>query len=204
MQRTLERELLQASGKTRTCQTQVHTKLLSATCLCCPVANLFSTKLACQVNATHWEGSTNSCTAGEPVAPALDKTVGQIHGGNISLLPGAGEQNVELKWPLWGMEWLRSCCGENQALHCFGETGSKLKLSLTKIKNSSLTHRLALWVEGAGDCLFTNSSQEHFWESACSWGPTPLRKPRVKHPELNLPKLSHREEQHSLQHIPTF
>jgi hypothetical protein len=47
MQRTTEKELLQASGKTRTCQTQVDTKPLSATCLSCPAADLLSTKQLC-------------------------------------------------------------------------------------------------------------------------------------------------------------
>jgi hypothetical protein len=35
-----------------------------------------------------WEGTTYSSTAGELIAPLLDKTGGQTHEGNISLLPG--------------------------------------------------------------------------------------------------------------------
>jgi hypothetical protein len=40
------------------------------------------------VQHTVWEGPTYSSTVGEPTAPPLDKTGGQIHRGNISPLPG--------------------------------------------------------------------------------------------------------------------
>jgi hypothetical protein len=80
-----------------------------------------------------WEGTTYSSTVGEMITPTLAKIGVQIHRKNISpLLEGGADGGAEIARA--GIEPLSSCCGESQALHCLGETGSKLKLSLTKRK----------------------------------------------------------------------
>jgi hypothetical protein len=57
------------------------------------------------------EGASYFSTTGEPIALPLDKTGGQKHGEDISLLPGE-KQNAEVKKPMW--EWGNSaeCRGE--------------------------------------------------------------------------------------------
>jgi hypothetical protein len=72
----------------------------------------------------------------------LYKTGGKIHGENISPLPrwwggSAGEGGAELRAEKAqvGLEQLISPCGESQALHCLGETKSKLKLKSHQEKN---------------------------------------------------------------------
>jgi hypothetical protein len=65
------------------------------------------------VQHTVWEETSYSSTAGEPVAPLLDKTGGQTHGGNIFPLPGTecGTEKAHV-----GVGSLSSHCGESQVL----------------------------------------------------------------------------------------
>jgi hypothetical protein len=51
-------------------------------------------------------------------------------------------------------------------------------------KSSTLAHRFALWIEGAGTCSYTSSPHDHFWQPTCTRQPIPLWKPGLKHPKL--------------------
>jgi hypothetical protein len=77
------------------------------------------------------EATTYCSTAGETIAPSMNKTGGQIHGGNISPLPGDEGQNAELKSSCGGGV-TQQHCGERQALYCLGKTGNKLKLTVSQ------------------------------------------------------------------------
>jgi hypothetical protein len=73
----------------------------------------------------------------------MAKLVAKYTEGMFSLcLRGRAELRAEIIHT--GVEQLSSHCGKNQALHCLGETGSKLKMRVSPEKSSSLTHSLAL------------------------------------------------------------
>jgi hypothetical protein len=142
--------------------------------------------LNCQVSTTHFFGREPHILASweadcTPSGPNWWTNTWREY------FPSARErgQNTELKKLFWG--WSDSGAAVGKARHCSAleKPGISWNWDPHQVKNSSITHRLALWVEEAGDYSFTNPSQDNFWEPACSRRPTSLRKPGFKYPELS-------------------
>jgi hypothetical protein len=127
MKRNTERELLKASGKTWTHQTQTDTKLLSATCLSCPIADPFSTK-----KMANLPGECNTLFEWHP--HILAQLGSQLHAlwtklvakytEGIFLLCLGEKAECRAEKAFVGVGQLSSPCGESQALHCLGKPGA--------------------------------------------------------------------------------
>jgi hypothetical protein len=193
MLRTAERELLQASEKTGITKHKWTQNL----CLLPTCRSLYlihfqpseSARLLGECNTLFWREPHILAQLGSGSHP-LKKTGRQTHGGNISLVL-VGGKNSELKKSVW-VEWLSSFYRESQALYCFAETKSKLKLTISP-KEKLISNLQACPVSGRdGDCSFAKPSQDHFWEHPAPEA-SPHKEALVQTPRAETPpKLSNK------------
>jgi hypothetical protein len=143
--------------------TQVDTKPLSVTCLCCPVADLFLTTWICKpfrgTQHTVWGDPHILAQLGNWFHPVWTKLVAKYRKEIFShCLRWGKEQNRELKKPLLGRSDSAAAVGYPRHCTALEKPGARRNWQSHQEKSSSLTHRLALWVERVDDCSFTNPS----------------------------------------------